>query len=128
MKVEGLLPGFYHYQPLGHRLLEVMPPLPDETIVRLSNDQPIGGASVLILLLLDFTRESLKNYGRKAYRLSLLEADHIAQNVLLVAAAMDLGAFPICGFCDEELSFFAGLKYPEQPVACMLALCSKENC
>ena len=85
-------------------------------------DQPVEGAAFFVLLFLDFTRLSLSKYGKKAYRLALLEAGHLAQNVLLAASAFGLATLPVCGFDDEGISRTAGLRYPEQPVVYALAV------
>ena len=48
-------------------------------------------------------RSSFK-YGQRAYRFALLEAGHVAQNLLLAAEGLDLGALPVGGFFDDELN------------------------
>ena len=52
-----------------------------------------------------FWRSRFK-YGQRGYRFALLEAGHLAQNVLLAAEALDLGAAPIGGFYDRQLAEF----------------------
>lgn len=121
-RAEGIETQFYYYQPLAHRLVAAAPTQSPDEMSRLLCDHPIEHASLLIMLFLDFTRISLSKYGEKAYRLGLLEAGHIAQNVVLLAAAWDLAALPICGFRDEELSGCAGLRYPYQAIVYVLAV------
>ena len=122
LRVEGLGAGFYYYQALSNRLVEFAPSLPVENLISLLTDNPIGEASLLFLFFLDFSRPSLGKYGEKAYRLALLEAGHIAQNVLLVATSMDLDGLPICGFYDKELSLSAGLRFPQEAVIYVIAI------
>jgi SagB-type dehydrogenase family enzyme len=45
-----------------------------------------------------------RKYGERGYRLALLEAGHIAQNLCLVAAALELGSMNVCGFFDDRLN------------------------
>jgi SagB-type dehydrogenase family enzyme len=113
--------GFYYYQALAHRLVP-SEPKPDENLKNLLAGHPVDGAAFFVLLFVDFTRLSLSKYGKKAYRLALLEAGHIAQNMLLAAAAFRLAVLPLCGFADDRLSQAAGLRYPEQPVVYVLAV------
>jgi SagB-type dehydrogenase family enzyme len=120
--VSGVSPGFYYYQALEHRLFPGATAQPEDELKRLLADQPIEDMAFLVLLWLDFRRVSLSKYGLKAYRLALLEAGHIAQNMLLVATALDLAALPLCGFDDRGLTEAAGLGYPEEPVVYALAM------
>ena len=55
-------------------------------------------------------------YGERGYRFCLLEAGHIAQNLLLAASAEGLAALPIGGFIDDELNEMAGLDGVEAAV------------
>jgi len=119
--VDGIDEAFYYYQPLAHRLVQAAPKAPSG-LTPLMADQPVAGAAFFVLLFLDFFRLSLSKYGKKAYRLALLEAGHLAQNVLLAASAIGLATLPICGFDDERMSQAAGLRYPQQPVVYAIAV------
>lgn len=48
-------------------------------------------------------------YGPVGYRFALLEAGHVAQNVLLALAALGLGGVPLGSFLDDELDRFLGI-------------------
>jgi len=66
-------------------------------------------------------------YGDRANRYMLLEAGHAAQNILLQATAMQLGAVPIGAFSDEKVHkicrmpknteplYIIPIGHPEQP-------------
>jgi len=122
LAVEGLNIQYYDYQVFSHRLLAHDDGPRADLISRFLDDNAIAGAAILILLFVDFARPSLGKYGEKAYRLALLEAGHIAQNLLLVASALGLSGIPLCGFPDEELSIDAGLAYPDEAIVYALAL------
>jgi SagB-type dehydrogenase family enzyme len=103
--VDGLEPGVYHYLPPAHAL-EQMPDHPDlvEKVQTLSHyKDTLSGAAVIFVLTAVFDRNTFK-YGDRGYRIILLDAGHIAQNLLLVAAATGLGAVPLAGFRDDQLS------------------------
>ncbi|HEY2544365.1 MAG TPA: SagB family peptide dehydrogenase [Gaiellaceae bacterium] len=60
-----------------------------------------------ILLLAVFGRTRFK-YGLRGYRFALLEAGHVAQNVVLAAAALNLPALPLGGFYDAQVDELVG--------------------
>lgn len=120
-------PAFYYYQALAHRLIRVAPPISDLEMKRLLANHPVEGASFFVFLYLDFMRVGLSRYGRKAYRLALLEAGHIAQCILLSATAAGLGTLPLCGFDDEHLSRAAGLRYPAEAILYGIAIGRKRG-
>lgn len=60
-------------------------------------------ASMTIILTSMFGRTKFK-YSERGYRFALLEAGHIAQNILLAATALGLGAVAIGGFIDDEIN------------------------
>jgi SagB-type dehydrogenase family enzyme len=48
-------------------------------------------------------------YGERSYRFALLEAGHIAQNLLLAATAEGVAALPVGGFVEDKLNALLGL-------------------
>ncbi|HWU89459.1 MAG TPA: SagB/ThcOx family dehydrogenase [Kofleriaceae bacterium] len=120
--VEGLRPGGYLYQVLPHRLIRFAEIEDAPSVDSMLRTSGVEGASLLIYLFMDFARPCLGKYGEKAYRLALLEAGHVAQNFLLVAAASKLAAVPLCGFDDEQLSSTAGLSFPQEAIVYAIAI------
>ncbi|MGC8496601.1 MAG: SagB/ThcOx family dehydrogenase [Thermoplasmata archaeon] len=57
----------------------------------------------LFVLVGNFWRSRVK-YGPRAYRFVLLEAGHLAQNILLSHVYYDLGSVPLQAFIDDEVS------------------------
>lgn len=57
-----------------------------------------------------------QKYGDRAERYCLLEAGHSAQNVLLQATALGLGAVPVGAFSDEEVADLLHLPTRLRPV------------
>jgi SagB-type dehydrogenase family enzyme len=99
--VADLRPGVYHFQS-GDERLALLCEAPSAAIW---NAVPHSGSSTMAALLVlaaVLPRTKIK-YGEFGYRLALLEAGHIAQNLLLGAAALDLAACPIGGFVDDEV-------------------------
>lgn len=122
MHVEGLDPGAYLYQVLSHRLTRFAAIEQAPSVDELLRTNGVEGVSLLVYLFMDFARPCLGKYGEKAYRLALLEAGHVAQNLLLVAAALELAGVPLCGFDDERLSLSAGLSFPQEAIVYAIAI------
>lgn len=55
-------------------------------------------------------------YGERAERYVHLEAGHVAQNVLLQAAALGLGGVPIGAFSDRGVQRALGLPADHEPL------------
>lgn len=107
--VDELPAGVYHYNVPEHALERL--PDPDCLSEQLENlsyyKNILGQASALFVFTAVFSRNTFK-YGDRGYRFILLDAGHIAQNLLLVAAALNLGAVAIGGFRDDQLSELVG--------------------
>lgn len=54
--------------------------------------------------------------GNRAYRYVEMEARHTAQNILLQAASMGLGAVPIGAFVDEQVKKVLQLPLDHKPL------------
>jgi nitroreductase len=55
-------------------------------------------------------------YGGRAERYVVLEAGHAAQNLLLQAVALGLGAVPVGAFDDAAVSEVIGLPAAQSPL------------
>ena len=109
LKIDAVPPATYRYHPVTHSLSQRAPASTATDIATWVPDLSGGDAAVVVLLTVDLGRPSLSRYGGKAYRLALLESGHIAQNLLLVGAALDLRGLPLCGFHADEVPALAGL-------------------
>lgn len=109
-RVEGAEPGLYHLDPL-RPALEVMSlgasPL---AILQEASIYPeiVEGCAATLLITGMFWRSRFK-YGLRGYRFTLLEAGHVAQNVLLMCAALGLAAVPLGGFYDRPVDELLGV-------------------
>ena len=66
-------------------------------------------------------------YGERGYRFLLLEAGHIAQNLLLAAEADGMGGVAIGGFLDDPLNDLLDLDGVEEAVVYMVLAGQKQN-
>ena len=72
------------------------------------------GAAVLVVTAV-YARISAK-YGGRGVRYAHMEAGHAAQNVLLMATSLNLGAVPVGAFDDARLARVLKLEEDEQPL------------
>jgi SagB-type dehydrogenase family enzyme len=95
-------PGLYHFDPERHAL-ESVRPLDREALHEAFVGDAVQGCHVVVALAGIFWRSRFK-YGLRGYRFTLLEAGHVAQNLLLTATALGLPAVPLGGFYDLRLN------------------------
>lgn len=95
-------PGTWRFEADAHELARASSVVPEE----LSPSLPVpGGTADWPALALFATRLDplLSKYGERGYRFALLEIGHAAQNLLLAAAGLGLGAVPVGGYLDAPL-------------------------
>jgi SagB-type dehydrogenase family enzyme len=107
-RVQGAEPGLYHFDPVRH-VLEVRTAASPFEALREASIYPeiVAGCAATLLVTGVFWRSRFK-YGLRGYRFVLLEAGHLAQNVLLVCAALELAAVPLGGFYDRSVDRVLG--------------------
>ena len=107
--VEGIGDGLHHYHALDHALEPVKAgPVMKQLGGLLLGQYYLATANVAVILTAVFER-TLKKYGPRGYRYVLFEAGHVAQNVCLLAAELDLGSVCTGGFYDGKLNRYLGL-------------------
>jgi SagB-type dehydrogenase family enzyme len=108
--------GLHHYLPSTHSL-EVLgaEDLRRDLAEAALGQQHVADAAAVVVITAVFARTE-ERYGQRAERYVVLEAGHAAQNLLLQAVAMDLGAVPVGAFRDEEVSALLGLPPDHAPL------------
>ncbi|QPC90231.1 SagB/ThcOx family dehydrogenase [Mesorhizobium sp. INR15] len=110
LAVEGLEPGVYHYSAADHDLGRI----PANHLPRIS--ELIGGQEwgdampCLILLCAKLDRTMWKYEDANAYRVVLIEAGHIGQNIMLAATGHGLSACPTAALCHSSIKRLLGLE------------------
>jgi len=112
-----LLPeGLFRYISRGHKLVRIS----DQNLFR-----PLAGAALgqeflrhapaVIVMTAVYERTEAK-YGRRGERYVKMEVGHAAENVLLQAVSLGLGAVPIGAFCDDRVSQTLNLPENHEPL------------
>ncbi len=108
-RVDGLEAGVYHYSALDHDLGRIGD-------VPTTFSELIGGQDwadempCLILLVADLRRTMWKYRDPNAYRVVLIEAGHIGQNVMLAATQHGLSACPTAALSQARIRELLGLR------------------
>ena len=72
------------------------------------SQKSVSEAPVDIVITAIYERTTVK-YGNRGIRYVHMEAGHACQNILIEAAALELGAVPIGAFSDTEVQKVLGL-------------------
>jgi SagB-type dehydrogenase family enzyme len=99
----------WHYLPEGHRAEQWDAPVTLATELRAAALGQAAVSAPLLLVITGTSQRSSGKYGARASRYVTLEAGHCAQNVLLQAVQLGLGAVPIGAFSDEAVRRRLGL-------------------
>lgn len=101
--------ALWRYEPRRHGLATVADGDARRDIARAGLDQaPLRRAPGIIVVVAKPAVTAVK-YGDRAERYCMLEAGHVAQNILLTAQSLGLGACPIGAFRDGDLLNVLGL-------------------
>ncbi len=81
-----------------------------DDICRASLEQDFIPLANVTFLLVYNPGRIMRRYGRESRKYALLECGHIAQNILLMAAARGLGSVPVGAFYQKRLGSILGLQ------------------
>lgn len=108
--------GVYHYLPPQHSVERFFDTDLREDLWETGLRQDaLRQAPAIFVIAAVFERTEVK-YGERAERYVLMEAGHAAQNLLLQAVALNLGAVPIGAFYDDQVVDVLGLPSDHRPL------------
>lgn len=109
--------GFFHYEPAKHELqvLDRRDLRRDLHRAALSQDSVRDAAAVFVITG-NYARTAGKYGSARSPRYVHLEAGHAAENLLLEAVALDLGAVPVGAFDDAQVQKAVSLPAGEEPL------------
>ena len=100
---DGIPEGYYEYDPENDSLILFNQNVDKEQLKYCFNQETMPfGSSVQIIIAVDFSRQSHK-YANRCYRLALIEAGQVAQNISLFCEESGLGSCELGGVLDEPL-------------------------
>jgi SagB-type dehydrogenase family enzyme len=108
--------GVHHYLPTGHRSrLTLHKDVREELWAAGLHQRALSQAPTTFVVAAVLERTSRK-YGARAERYVQLEAGHAAENLLLQAVALGLGAVVIGAFYDQDVAAAMNLPSEEKPL------------
>ena len=100
---EDIRSGYYEYDAENDELVLFNKEVDKEQLKYCYNQEEMPfNSSVQIVIAADLKRQSRK-YANRGYRLTLIEAGHVAENISLYCAEQGLGACEMGGVQDEPL-------------------------
>jgi SagB-type dehydrogenase family enzyme len=107
--VDSIEPGVYRYSALDKTLsLVASAPLPPSSAL-LAGQPWADGAAAVIFLVANYPRTMWKYVHPISYRVVLIEAGHIVQNILLAGTERDLAMAPTSAIADTAVHGLLGL-------------------
>jgi SagB-type dehydrogenase family enzyme len=120
-QASAVTPGVYRYLPASHEMVLVAPGLQREKLGAATRGQDwIATAAAIMCIAAVFPRTTAK-YGARGRGYVYVEAGHAAQNLMLQAVALGLGATMVGAFDDEAVTRLLQLGAEETPL-CLLPL------
>lgn len=118
--VKGLGRGLYHYSAISHGL-EKLFTIKNSSFEKECFVDPTGiQRAACIIFITSVVGRMCWKYGDRGYRMLLMEAGHVAQNINLVATSLKLGSLNINGFYDSAVSKLLHLDTEEEvPLYCV---------
>jgi SagB-type dehydrogenase family enzyme len=109
-KVEGLQRAVYALDPVNDALVPWIQDAKscDQILDAIVHREIALGLTIFVILLGSFERSTFK-YGERGYRMTLLEAGHLSQNVILSAVSISRSAIPVAGLFDREVEQILGV-------------------
>ena len=120
--VTGVAPGAYHYSAVERTLGAVKSGPPPSFPSLLARQAWTENAAAVIFLVANFDRAMWKYHQPAAYNATLIEAGHIAQNIMLAATTHGLVADPVGALSLKAIEGVLGVGGPTQAVIYALVL------
>jgi SagB-type dehydrogenase family enzyme len=108
--------GLLHYEPNSHSLTRLGEGDRREEVWRAGLEQDSLRDAPVVFVFTAVYERTARKYGARAERYVHLEAGHAAQNLLLEAVALDLGAVPIGAFDDRAVQVALSLPEDHEPL------------
>lgn len=114
--VKSLTPAVYEYEPFRHQLVKIKEGDLRESLSKGALGQPWVKNAPINIVITAFYEITTRKYGERGTRYVHIEVGHVAQNILLQAVALELGAVSVGAFNDMEVKKILNLKENEQPL------------
>ncbi|MHC4141418.1 MAG: SagB/ThcOx family dehydrogenase [Planctomycetota bacterium] len=108
--------GVFEYLPHDHALRRIVVGDERKKLQAAALDQEcVGGAPMCLVIAMNVDRTATK-YGSRALRYCLMEAGHVAQNVMLQATDLGMGGVTVGAFDEQRVAAVLKLSADLRPV------------
>jgi len=108
--------GVSHYLPAEHKVEVVSERDLRRSLARAALDQEFVAEAPLNIVITAVYERVTRKYGQRGVMYTHIEVGHAAQNVLLQAVGLGLGAVPVGAFDERAVSQILGLPRAEVPL------------
>lgn len=108
--------GIYHYRSDGHEVAAVSNTDIRDDLAAAALDQRAFHTAPAVIAIAGVEERSARKYGGRAEQYVLIEIGHAAQNVLLQAAVLGVGAVPTGAFEDAAVAELFGMPEGTEPL------------
>lgn len=115
-EVESLGAGIYRYAPETHRLQPVAPGDRRRQVSQAALSQGWIADSAMVIAIAAIPSRTTRKYGDRGVRYVHMEAGHVAQNVCLQAACLDLAVTPVGAFRDDDVRRVLAMPDEAEPI------------
>ncbi len=122
LNIQGLNQGIYHYNILEEHLELLVKGDFSLPLIEASLGQRFVGEAGCCIVISAFFRRNMSKYGDRGLRYILLDAGHVAQNIILAATEKGLGSCPVGAFFDEEINSLIGIDGTEETAIYLIAI------
>ncbi len=112
----------FSYRPKGHELVLLKTGDLHSDFAKACFNQPAVQKAPISIVIATAPERTSAKFGEMAMRFILLEAGHVAQNVLLEAVALGLASVPMCAFSEEQVSKVMGLDMLKEKIVPLYVL------
>jgi len=112
----ALRDGFFQYIPKNHQLLHISDGNLIEVLAAVALGQQCIRESLAIIVIAGVYKRTEQKYRQRGERYVNVEAGHAAQNILLQAVSLGIGAVPVGAFYDDEVRGILSLPADHEPL------------
>lgn len=113
-RVGGIEPGIYHYNVKDHLLETLTTDLEYLESLKEGLYYPWSRDAAVIYLITSVWERNMMKYKDRGYRIVLMEAGHMAQNLALVATALDIGCCNSVGFHNQRINEVLDIEHEDE--------------
>jgi SagB-type dehydrogenase family enzyme len=101
-RVENMSSGLYHYNVKEHSLEELSTDSEDISDLKEGLYYPWSRDAAIVIYITAVWERNMIKYDDRGYRIVLMEAGHVAQNIALVASSLGIGCCNSVGFHNKH--------------------------